>query len=80
MSRHKLNALQRKFYTETAEGKVRHMSVITSCGEVLLPVKLVSTGVGASAQLKRNSSGLPYPVKRGERLVFALPGGGEVLR
>ena len=56
--------------TQTREGPIPHRSIITEHGVLLAPVKLVTD--------MRDNHGLHDPQRRGEKLVYALPGGGEV--
>jgi hypothetical protein len=66
-------------FTETATGKVRHMCWISPHGEVLLPVAL-QMDPAKPGRLLQTAHGLPYPRKVGNKHVFKLPGGREVLR
>lgn len=59
----------------TREGAIPHLPVVTDAGMILAPVKLV---LDSPIYLKANAI-KPDPMRRNGRLVFALPGGGEVL-
>lgn len=71
--------------TFTRDGLIPHLQIVTAAGVILAPVKLETEPDGKGgrrilvghhgAEDKR----LPRPVKRGGKLAFALPGGGEVL-
>lgn len=68
-------------YTETAWGCIEHLRITTAAGTVEAPVKLRPA---AGEERVRNGlavgfDGLPYPECRGERLVYVLPGGGEIV-
>ena len=66
--------------TETMEGYIEHRKVFTDCGVYLAPVKLLREGEGRIALGRRyNDHRFPYPERRDGRLVFALPGGGEMV-
>lgn len=56
--------------TQTLSGPIPHRIVIQDGGVLLAPVKLVTD--------MRNGHGLCEPQRRGDKLVYALPGGGEV--
>lgn len=56
--------------TQTLSGPIPHRIVILEGGVLLAPVKLVTD--------MRNCHGLCKPVRRRNKLVYALPGGGEV--
>lgn len=56
--------------TQTLSGPIPHRIVILEGGVLLAPVKLVTN--------MRDNHGLRDPQRRGEKLVYALPGGGEV--
>lgn len=56
--------------TQTSEGPIPHRLIITEQGVLLAPVKLVTD--------MRDNHGLHAPQRRGDKLVYALPGGGEV--
>lgn len=56
--------------TQTLSGPIPHRIVILEGGVLLAPVKLVTD--------MRNNRGLCRPKRQGEKLVYALPGGGEV--
>jgi hypothetical protein len=67
--------------TLTSEGYIPHLQVVTDIGTLLAPVKLQPDEAG---KLRIAASGFgaaryPGPMRRDGRLVFALPGGGEVL-
>lgn len=67
--------------TMTREGPVRHLRVVTEIGVIHAPVKLQPDHDG---RIRVGSYGseearFPSPMRRNGRLVFALPGGGEVL-
>lgn len=70
---------------ETLEGFIPHLRVVTSAGVIHAPVKLALT-FDARGRTKvdydtRNveDKRLPAPMRRDGRLVYALPGGGEVV-
>lgn len=56
--------------TQTLSGPIPHRIVIQESGVLLAPVKLVDD--------TRNCHGLCEPQRRGDKLVYALPNGGEV--
>ena len=66
--------------TQTSEGLISHLQLVTECGVIRCPVKLQ---VGADGKICGNDSSRnavdPAPMRRGGRLVYALPGGGEVI-
>lgn len=65
----------------TREGAIPHLLVVTDAGTLLAPVKLQPNDAG-KVRMSKNGNGLaryPAPMRRNGRLVFALPGGGEVL-
>lgn len=64
--------------TETAEGIILHREVFADCGLILAPVKLQLMG-GHVARSRRDTAEYPIPLRRDGRLVYALPGGGEIL-
>ena len=57
-----------KFGTETREGFIRHRKTETG---ISLPVKLDFDS--------EKVDNIYFPLRKGGRLVFALPGGGEIL-
>lgn len=71
--------------TFTKEGAIPHLRVETPHGAILAPVKLETEPDGKGGRkiiVGHEGSAdkrLPTPVRRDGRLVFALPGGGEVL-
>ena len=67
--------------TLTDEGYIPHLEVVTAVGVILAPVKLQPDADG-KIRIKTEGSEVtrrPAPMRRDGRLVFALPGGGEVL-
>ena len=67
--------------TLTDEGYIPHLQVVTAIGVILAPVKLQPDADG-KIRIKTEGSEVtrrPAPMRRNGRLVFALPGGGEVL-
>lgn len=67
--------------TLTSEGYIPHLQVSTDDGVILAPVKLQPDHDGR-IRIKTEGSEVtrrPAPMRRNGRLVFALPGGGEVL-
>lgn len=68
-------------YTETAWGCIAHMRITTSAGTVEAPVKLRPAEAWERARngLAVGFDGLPYPECRGDRLVYVLPGGLEIV-
>jgi hypothetical protein len=66
--------------TLTNEGYIPHMLVVTDAGTLRAPVKLQTEADGKikTADINRNYLP-PVAMRREGRLVFALPGGGEVL-
>ncbi|KRG60797.1 hypothetical protein ABB25_00975 [Stenotrophomonas koreensis] len=66
--------------TQTSEGLISHLQLVTECGVIRCPVKLQ---VGADGRISGHDSSRnavdPAPMRRGGRLVYALPGGGEVM-
>lgn len=67
--------------TLTSEGFIQHLEVVTDAGVILAPVKLQPDFDGRirCADVGSEITRRPAPMKRNGRLVFALPGGGEVL-
>lgn len=70
--------------TITDEGVIPHLPVVTPAGMIYAPVKLERAEHGKGYRLKLSEmygggDRLPKPMKRDGRLVFALPGGAEVL-
>lgn len=70
--------------TITDEGVIPHLPVVTPDGTIHAPVKLerYEHGKGYRLELSPMYGGgdrLPRPMRRDGRLVFALPGGAEVL-
>lgn len=66
--------------TETNEGMIRHLRLKTDAGVIDAPVKLaVGEGGKILATTCTGNRLLPTPLRRNGRLVYALPGGGEVL-
>lgn len=70
--------------TLTEVGPIPHLLVVTPAGVIHAPVKLerYEHGKGWRLHLSDMYGGgdrLPRPLKRDGRLVFALPGNGEVL-
>jgi len=63
--------------TETAEGYVAHKEVFCDQGLILAPVKVQVENRRAVMQHCYGGYLLPLPVRRGNLLVYALPGGGE---
>lgn len=65
----------------TREGAIPHLPVVTDAGMILAPVKLQPNDAG-KVRMSKNGTDMgryPAPMRRNGRLVFALPGGGEVL-
>lgn len=56
--------------TDTLDGTLPHLRIVHEDGVLLAPVKLVTD--------TRNCHGLCEPMRRGEKLVYALPGGSEM--
>lgn len=56
--------------TDTLDGPIPHLRIVHEGGVLLAPVKLVID--------TRNCHGLCRPKRQGEKLVYALPGGGEM--
>ncbi len=67
--------------TLTNEGYIPHLQVVTSSGVILAPVKLEKDRNGKILcyTAKSRAYVAPAPMRKGGRLVFALPGGAEVL-
>ena len=66
--------------TETSEGLISHLQLVTELGVIRCPVKLQADADG-EIRIKESGSEVsrrPAPMRRGGRLVYALPGGGEV--
>lgn len=59
-------------YTQTASGKVEHYRL----RGISMPVKILTTPFG-ERQVPRLENGLPIPVIKRGRYVYALPGGGD---
>ena len=67
--------------TLTDEGYIPHLEVVTAVGVILAPVKLQPDADG-KIRIKTEGSEVtrrPAPMRRNGRLVFALPGGGELV-
>lgn len=66
--------------TQTSEGLISHLQLVTECGVIRCPVKLQ---VGSDGKIGGHGSSRdavdPAPMRRAGRLVYALPGGGEVM-
>ena len=79
--RHKRTLVEpRTLATQTSEGYIPHLRVKTPGGLVMAPVKLQPNGRGKIVQYNREGAPVcPPPMRRDGRLVFALPGGAEVL-
>lgn len=65
--------------TETSEGLISHLQLVTECGVIRCPVKLMVDEKGVIDMRRVSNSPLPVPVRRDGCLVYALPGGLEVL-
>lgn len=67
--------------TLTREGAIPHLLVDTPFGTILAPVKLQAEPDGRirTSNVGSELSRRPAPMRRDGRLVFALPGGLEVL-
>ena len=66
--------------TQTSEGLISHLQLVTECGVIRCPVKLQPNADGKIGGHDSNRNEVdPAPMRRGGRLVYALPGGGEVL-
>jgi len=66
--------------TDTSEGPIPHLRH----GDLLCPVKLERVEFGSGWKLKKApqygyGNEKPMPMRRNGRLVYALPGGGEVV-
>lgn len=70
--------------TYTKEGIIPHLKIVTEYGTILAPVKVVCrTDRYGRQKVDIDYTGpddyrQPMPLRRNGRLVFALPGGGEV--
>lgn len=71
--------------THTTEGEIPHLRVIVFGGVIFAPVKLALTPnsyghlrVEISEDAPSHQR-FPTPMRRDGKLVFALPGGGEIL-
>lgn len=66
--------------TQTSEGLISRLQLVTDCGVIRCPVKLQ---VGADGKIGGHDSSRnpiqPEPMRRDGRLVYALPGGLEVV-
>ena len=67
--------------TATSEGWIAHREGFADCGLILAPVKLAMNGstLDRSVALYGTSWAVPVPLRRDGRLVFALPGGAELV-
>lgn len=66
--------------TATSEGWLAHVEVFADCGLILAPVKLATRAARLRTEALDGSSwGMPVPLRRDGRLVYALPGGGEFI-
>lgn len=66
--------------TQTSEGLISHLQLVTECGVIRCPVKLqVGADGGISGHDSNRNEVDPSPMRRGGRLVYVLPGGGEVV-
>lgn len=66
--------------TLTNEGYIPHLQVVTPVGVLLAPVKLQPEPDGTIKTSDRSRNYVPpVAMRRDGRLVFALPGGLEVL-
>lgn len=66
--------------TLTNEGYIPHMLVVTEAGTLFAPVKLQPEPDGKIKTTDRSRNYVPpVAMRRNGRLVFALPGGLEVL-
>lgn len=66
--------------TETSEGLISHLQLVTECGVIRCPVKLQPNTDGKIGGYDSSRNAVdPAPMRRGGRLVYALPGGGEVV-
>jgi len=59
-------------HTDTAAGRIDHYRL----KGMTLPVKILTVAYG-DHQIPRLQNGLPLPVVKRGRFVYALPGGGE---
>lgn len=61
--------------TETREGYIPHLQVTTAGGVIRAPVKIVlrKTIINGGPAMAVD------PVRQGDALVYALPGGGEIV-
>jgi hypothetical protein len=71
--------------TETAEGFIPHLEVMYDGGMIIAPVKLAvrpqQSVRGKGIVYKHTMTGnLPTPMRIGSGLVFALPGGLEMIK
>lgn len=70
--------------TATADGFIPHAEVAFEGGVFLAPVKLRVRQMpkqGSAVVVRESFYGrLPVPLRYGSSLVYALPGGGELLR
>jgi len=72
--------------THTTEGAIPHLRIVTEYGIVHAPVKLVTAPNGRGHmrvvidETAPSHQRFPSPMRRDGKLVFALPGGLEVLR
>ena len=66
--------------TQTSEGLISHLQLVTECGVIRCPVKLQVGSDGKVRGHDRSRNAVdPAPMRRGGRLVYALPGGLEVV-
>lgn len=68
-----MKPLQKTTGTKTRTGTVPHIEVAGDCGMFLAPVKLDFAREVSTVDRSY------YPLKRGGRFVYALPGGGEIV-
>ena len=65
--------------TQTSEGLISHLQLVTECGVIRCPVKLQPSADGKIGGFDGSRNPVaPAPMRRAGRLVYALPGGGEV--
>lgn len=60
--------------TLTVEGYIPHIEVFTDAGIIHAPVKVT----GEMRRDRNEKIPMPVPLRRDGRLVYALPGGGEI--
>ena len=64
--------------TETAQGRIPHLRIVHEGMEILAPVMIETDEWGRAKTSRPGNATLPHPLRHLGKLVYALPGGGEV--